>query len=86
LYDRLFRVPNPGAADSLEGDINPESLITIGDAKLEPGLIDSAVGRKWQFERLGYFSADPKLSAPGRPVFNRVVTLRDTWAKIEQKP
>jgi glutaminyl-tRNA synthetase len=85
LYDRLFRVPNPGAVERFEDALNPASLVKTGDAKLEPGLIDAAPGQKFQFERLGYFCVDSKESAPGRPVFNRVVTLRDTWARIEQQ-
>jgi glutaminyl-tRNA synthetase len=85
LYDRLFRVPNPGAADSFEDALNPGSLVTVADAKLEPALMGALALQKFQFERIGYFSADPKQSAPGRPVFNRVVTLRDTWARIEQQ-
>jgi glutaminyl-tRNA synthetase len=52
---------------------------------LEPSLAAAAPGSRWQFERLGYFFADPKDSVPGAPVFNRTVTLKDTWAKIEQK-
>jgi glutaminyl-tRNA synthetase len=85
LYDRLFRVPNPGVAESFADELNPDSLATIRDAKLEPGLADAVPGQKFQFERIGYFCVDSRDSVPGKPVFNRVVTLRDTWARIEQQ-
>ena len=85
LYDRLFRVPNPGAAESFDAELNPDSLVTVRDAKLEPGLLGAESGQKFQFERIGYFCVDTRESAPGRPVFNRVVTLRDAWARIEQQ-
>ncbi|MFW6284494.1 MAG: glutamine--tRNA ligase, partial [Desulfosalsimonas sp.] len=70
-------------ADFLEA-INPDSLETLTGCMLEPGLAEAASGQRYQFERLGYFSVDPKDSAPGQPVFNRIVTLRDTWAKIQK--
>jgi glutaminyl-tRNA synthetase len=81
LYDRLFRVPNPGAGerDFLQ-DLNPESKRVIR-AQLEPALQQSAAGDCWQFERHGYFVADREDSRPGAPLFNRTVTLRDSWAK-----
>lgn len=87
LYDHLFATPDPG--DVPEGktfldNLNPESLVVVPDAKLEPSLAGASVGSRFQFERLGYFNVD-KESAPGKPVFNRTVTLRDTWAKIEKK-
>ncbi len=66
-------------------NLNPDSLEVIEKAMLEPSLAKAAPGSRWQFERLGYFFADPKDSKPGAPVFNRTVTLKDTWAKIEQK-
>ena len=85
LYDRLFTVPDPEAAAGEDGDfkefLNPESLVVIKDARIEPSARDTAPGTHYQFERLGYFFADPVDSAPGALVFNRVVTLRDTWAK-----
>jgi len=87
LYDRLFTVENPLAAPE-GGDfrnfINPDSLQVIEHAKLEPSLAEAAPGERFQFERLGYFCVDTVDSAPGKPVFNRTVTLRDTWAKIEK--
>ena len=86
LYDRLFTVDNPG---SLKGNefldhVNPDSLSTV-TAKIEPALADLKPGAHCQFERLGYFCADAKDHSPGKPVFNRTITLRDTWAKIQQK-
>ena len=86
LYDRLFSVPHP--AGDKEHDfvehINPESLQVIGSARLEPGLENAKPGEHYQFERTGYFVADPD-SSTEKPVFNRAVTLRDTWAKLEKQ-
>ena len=85
LYDRLFTVPDPEAAAGEDGDftefLNPQSLVVVKDARIEPSVRDAAPGTHFQFERLGYFFTDPVDSAPGALVFNRVVTLRDTWAK-----
>jgi glutaminyl-tRNA synthetase len=80
LYDRLFDVPSPDARDFVE-HINPDSLVTLDDACLEPSVADAAPGTHLQFERLGYFCVDTVDSEPGAPVFNRTVTLRDSWAK-----
>ncbi len=87
LYDRLFSVEDPEAdpEKDFKEFINPDSLQVIKNAKLEPGLKDSNPGDKFQFERLGYFCVDSKDSKPGNLVFNRTVTLRDTWAKIEKR-
>ena len=82
LYDRLFLTAFPG--DDLAHELNPESLKVV-EAALEPSLGDAREGERFQFERLGYFAVDAVLSAPGEPVFNRTVTLRDSWAKIEQE-
>jgi glutaminyl-tRNA synthetase len=87
LYDHLFTKPDPD--DVPEGqtylaNLNPDSLVVLTGAKLEPSLKSAAVGDKFQFERLGYFCVD-KDSAPGKLVFNRAVTLRDTWAKMQKK-
>ena len=86
LYDNLFQVENPNEAPE-GGDwmdnLNPASLVTVPDARLEPSLAAAAPGGLYQFERLGYFCVD-KDSQPGRPLFNRTVGLRDTWAKIEK--
>ena len=79
LYDRLFRVPDPLAGDDVSAALNPDSERIERDALLEPGLADSPAGAHYQFERLGYFFADPEDWRPGRPVFNRTVTLRDGW-------
>jgi len=82
LYDRLFSIEEPDAGD---GDflthLNPESLTVIPEARLEPSLKDAAPGSHYQFERVGYFFADPTDSEPGAPVFNRTVSLKDSWAK-----
>ncbi len=81
LYDRLFTVPNPGAADDFVSVINPESL-TVVNGFVEPSLVAAEVEKAFQFERMGYFCADNKDSSPEHLVFNRTVGLRDTWAKI----
>ena len=86
LYDRLFSVPEPGAGgrDVLE-DLNPRSLEVIPHAKLEPSLAELAPGERIQLERTGYFCADPDTTDAGRPVLNRTVPLKDTWAKIARR-
>jgi glutaminyl-tRNA synthetase len=85
LYDRLFTVETPDADAGEDGDftkfLNPGSLEVITNAKLEPSLQNAEAGSHWQFERVGYFFADPVDSKPGAPVFNRTVTLKDGWAK-----
>jgi glutaminyl-tRNA synthetase len=84
LYDRLFSVEAPGTADEdFRTQLNPRSLETLTGAKVEPSLADAPPGSRFQFERIGYFAVDPD-SRPGAPVFNRTVTLKDTWAKIER--
>ena len=86
LYDRLFSVPNPASdreTDFIE-HINPGSLDVLDSAHLEPGLQTAQVGDFFQFERLGYFVPDPETSV-SQPVFNRAVTLRDTWARLEKE-
>jgi glutaminyl-tRNA synthetase len=85
LYDRLFDVDMPGAGDTdFLAQLNPSSLEVLPACKLEPSLARAAAGARFQFERLGYFCADPD-STPGRPVFNRTVTLKDTWARIKDR-
>ena len=87
LYDNLFTCEDPNQApegQDFTANLNPNSLETLGDCKLEPALAAAAPGNRYQFERLGYFAVDPD-SAPGKLVFNRTVALRDTWAKIEKK-
>ncbi len=88
LYDYLFTKPDPD--DVPEGkdyrsNLNPKSLETIADAKIEPSISAAAPASRYQFERHGYFCADPKDSKPGALVFNRTVALKDTWAKIEKR-
>jgi glutaminyl-tRNA synthetase len=87
LYDHLFNKEDPD--DAPEGkdwrsNLNPKSLEVIPNAKLEPSLANVEVGSRFQFERTGYFSAD-RDTKPGKPVFNRAVSLKDTWTKIEKK-
>jgi len=87
LYDRLFSVPNP--LDVEEGEdwvesLNPDSLELLTGCRLEPSMVDAAPGSTYQFERNGYFCVDSQDSAPGSLVFNRTVSLRDSWAKIEK--
>jgi len=87
LYDRLFAREDPaGAGEGPDGqaEANPDSLTVVRGAKVEPALADADPGDRVQFERRGYFCADPD-SAPGRLVFNRTVTLKDTWAKIQAR-
>lgn len=81
LYDRLFSVENPGELDNWLDTINPDSLEIISNAKLEPFLKSAKPLDKFQFERLGYFCVDPKYSTDDKLVFNRTVTLKDTWSK-----
>jgi glutaminyl-tRNA synthetase len=86
LYDRLFRVPDPSGS---EGDfaslLNPESLDVV-PAYVEPSLAGVVQEKRYQFERIGYFCVDTKDSLPEKPVFNRIVSLRDSWAKIAAEP
>ena len=85
LYDRLFTDESPGTGDAdFLTQINPASLEIVPGAKLEPSLASALPGTRYQFERLGYFCADPD-TKPTAPVFNRTVTLKDSWAKVEQK-
>jgi glutaminyl-tRNA synthetase len=84
LYDRLFTTEEPGALGDLINDLNPASLEVIPHAKIEPSAAALTPGSRVQFERLGYFCADPD-TTPGRPVFNRTVTLKDSWAREEGK-
>jgi glutaminyl-tRNA synthetase len=85
LYDRLFAVADPieGEGDWLE-HLNPSSLEVLEGCKLEPALAGAAPGERVQFERLGYFAVDPDTSAE-RPVWNRIVPLRDSWARVQQR-
>ena len=88
LYDRLFRHPSPDSDRSVtdwKEHLNPESLVTLTECVLEASLADVEPGRAYQFEREGYFCRDAKFAALDRPVFNRIVTLRDSWAKMDPK-
>jgi glutaminyl-tRNA synthetase len=88
LYDRLFTASNP---DALPEDrdfvsaLNPESLVTVRGAKIEPSVAEDPPDTRYQFERTGYFISDPIDSRPGALVYNRTVTLRDSWAKIQDR-
>ena len=84
LYDRLFREADPGAAENVLDALNPNSLELV-NAMIEPALAEVATESRFQFERLGYFCADMNDHGGAQPVFNRIVTLRDSWAKIEQQ-
>jgi glutaminyl-tRNA synthetase len=87
LYDRLFSIENPGLTPpdrDWRDFLTPDSLRVLTGCKVEPRLTDAAPGTRYQFERIGYFCVDPD-SRPGRPVFNRTVGLKDTWAKIESR-
>ncbi len=79
LYDRLFKVPQPESEEDFTTALNPNSLQVIKGAKVENSLSDPSVGEQYQFERIGYFCLDSKDSQPNQLVFNRTVTLRDTW-------
>lgn len=83
LYDRLFTTTNPGAAEDFHQALNPDSLMVMPDAKLEPAIEVSNNAIAYQFERLGYFISDYD-SSDDQPIFNRTMTLRDSWAKIGQ--
>lgn len=83
LYDRLFRIPNPmEGEEDFTAYLNPNSLQTLNPCYVEPSLADAKPGDRFQFERLGYFCVDSKDTKPRKPVFNRIVPLRDSWAKI----
>jgi glutaminyl-tRNA synthetase len=84
LYDRLFNAEEPGASGDYRADLNPASLEIVRDCKVEPSLASAAPGARFQFERLGYFCVD-RDSIPSLPVFNRTVTLKDSWARIEAR-
>ena len=87
MYDNLFLKENPGQVEEgqdFTANLNPKSLEVLTDCKLEPSLADAVPSARYQFERMGYFCVDPD-SAPGKPVFNRTVTLKDALAKIEKR-
>ena len=80
LYDRLFKLPRPDAEANFLDALNPDSLEILSESRVEATLATAAPGSRYQFERMGYFSLDPIDSVDGKLVFNRTVTLRDTWA------
>jgi len=87
IYENLFSKEDPNQTEAdqdFTANLNPSSLEVLTDCKLEPSLANATAGSRYQFERLGYFCVDPD-STPGKPVFNRTVALKDTWAKIEKK-
>jgi len=87
VYDHLFMKPDledvPEGVD-YKTNLNPKSLEVLEEARLEPSLTDARPGERFQFERQGYFCVDTVDSKPGAPVFNRTVSLKDTWAKVEK--
>jgi glutaminyl-tRNA synthetase len=88
LYDRLFKEADPvaiGKSNDLNEQLNPDSLTILEHCKAEKSLANAQIGEQFQFEREGYFCVDSKHSAPNKLVFNRTVTLRDSWTKIQQK-
>ncbi len=84
LYDRLFRSARPEEGGDFLENMNPHSLEIVKDARVEASLASAAPGSRWQLERVGYFVVDAVDSTPGTPVLNRIVTLRDSWAKKEE--
>ncbi len=87
LYEPLFTKKDPNPTEEgaeFTDSLNPNSLVVLRGSKAEPSLASAPVGSRYQFERLGYFAVDPD-TTPGKPVFNRTVALKDTWAKIEKK-
>lgn len=85
LYDRLFSIEDPGSEEDFLKYLNPDSLETVKTCYVEQSLSDGAPGSQYQFERLGYFCVDEKDAKAGKPVFNRVVPLRDSWTKIAER-
>jgi len=87
LYENLFTRENPNdveAGRDFTDHINPISLEVLAGCRVEPSLAAASPGSRYQFLRLGYFCVDTQLTAPQKPVFNRTVTLKDTWAKIDK--
>jgi glutaminyl-tRNA synthetase len=84
LYDNLFSTPDPSAesdGDDFQAQLNPNSLETLSECRVEPGLAGAAPGSTYQFLRQGYFCVDSSDSSPDRLVFNRTVSMRDSWAR-----
>ena len=86
LYDRLFSEIDPSAGDAdFVDSLNPESLTVLPHCKVEPSLVKAEAGQRFQFERRCYFVVDTVDSKPGKPVFNRIVPLRDSWARMQKQ-
>ena len=88
LYDKLFTIPDPDAVEDGKdflSVVNSESLTVVNGAKIEPSVAADPIGSRYQFERTAYFISDVIDSTPGALVFNRTVTLRDSWAKLKTK-
>jgi glutaminyl-tRNA synthetase len=85
LYDRLFSIPDPDTVDDLMSVLNPDSLVVVKGAKIEPSVATDPAGSRYQFERTGYFMSDPVDSSERALVFNRTVGLRDSWTKMKGK-
>ena len=85
LYDRLFNIPDPGSSPELAASLNPDSLKVLQDCKIEPAARALALEDRVQFERQGYFCLDSEFTRKEHPVFNRIVTLRDSWQKLAKK-
>ena len=83
LYDRLFKSPSPGRGGSFLDDLNTDSLRILHDCVVEPSLMEATAGARYQFEREGYFCIDSEASGADQPVFNRIVSLRDSWGKSD---
>jgi glutaminyl-tRNA synthetase len=81
LYDRLFKRETPGSDGDYRADLNPASLEVLSSCQVEPSVAGAPAGTRYQFERLGYFCVD-RDSTPARLVFNRTVSLKDSWAKV----
>jgi glutaminyl-tRNA synthetase len=81
LYDRLFTVADPEQGDDFRSFLNPQSLVVMPDARIEPAVRSDQAGSRYQFERVGYFCSDPVESTPDALIFNRTVTLRDSWTR-----
>ena len=85
MYNHLFAVERPDDDEDYLSGLNPKSIEILTSCKVEPRLTEAVPGNVYQFERLGYFCVDSRDSKPGLPVFNRTVTLRDSWAKIQNR-
>ena len=83
LYDRLFQIPEPGRARDFVDDLNPDSLRVLKGCVVEPALATATADERFQFEREGYFCIDSVDSRPDALVFNRIVSLRDSWARMD---